>query len=171
MGNVREKWAEAKGAIKRAGAALKGERGIFARLAQEHGEISSLKNQISSSADDFDVRRRLFPRVKQELLAHAQAEEQVFYPMAVRFEQTRDLAMHGIGEHQEIEIVLRRLSGMDMTAPEWIGIFRQLKRRVEEHVEDEEDELFPKLKQLVSSDEVERAEWHFIAEEEGRLRM
>jgi iron-sulfur cluster repair protein YtfE (RIC family) len=172
MTSIRELRAEARGAIKKVGAAIKGERGIVLLLMQEHGAVASLLNQVANAwGDAMEVRTELFPRIKAELLAHSRAEEEILYPIATRFHGTRDIAIHSIEEHEEVKQLLHRLQAMDITTSQWMATFLLLKRGVEKHVAEEEDVLLPKLGAAMSRDELAGLEHRYRQEKQRQLAL
>ena len=88
-----------------------------------------------------------------ELMVHAAIEEKVFYPAAKNVEPTRDLVLESIEEHKQIKKVLRDLEQADKSTDEWRAGLKVLMEDVMHHVEEEEKELFPKVRTKVLSKE------------------
>jgi len=140
-----------RGAAKAAGQAVRGRIGIYATLSKEHGEVASLMSELADTGND-DVERRedLFATIETELLAHAKAEDAVFYSAIADRDTTREKIEHAREEHQEVETLLEELGQMDITHQSWMNKFLKLEQSVEHHVQEEEHEVFARAQKLLS---------------------
>src|SRR6202045_5443688 len=120
-------------------------------LKDDHQKVE----KIFSSMERKENRQRLFPELDRELTVHATIEEQIFYPAAREAEPTRDLVLESIEEHKQIKMVLADLEQTDKTTDEWGAAPKVLKEDVMPHVGEEEDELFPKVKKVLSKQQLE----------------
>jgi hemerythrin superfamily protein len=88
----------------------------------------------------------LLLQLKRMLTAHALAEEDIVYPMlhddAHRTEQAKKL----YNEHAMVKVKLFELEHKAKDDPTWIDDLRALHRMVAEHVHEEEQIEFPKLR-------------------------
>jgi hemerythrin superfamily protein len=171
MGELREKRAKAAGFVRGASAVLKGRRGIFKRLTEEHGEITSLMKQIARAESDIALRKELFPQIKSKLLAHAKAEESEFYSRLHAFAETRDLVRESASDHHAVEQLLERLEAMEFAPPSWLELFREMRTEVERHIDQEEHRLFPLAEKLIAKEDAEDIERRYVIEEQRQLRM
>ena len=146
--------SKAMGAAKKAGATLTGYTGIFSTLQKEHGEVSALMKRVQASGDDFETRSSLFEKIRSELLSHAHAEQETFYDRLAEKPETIDLVVEAKREHEELEAILDELSDLDAASEDWEERFEELVSETEHHVAEEENELFPKAKDVLTSDEV-----------------
>lgn len=126
---------------------------VFEVLKHDHEMARDLFAQIERSGEK-DRREELFQKLKQELIAHAHAEERIFYPVLKEKQQTHDQIEEGISEHHHVEQLLSSLENMDCGSDEWLQQVRQLKQEVEHHVHEEEEEIFPKAQQLLKVTQV-----------------
>lgn len=143
--------------------------GIYRQLAEEHGEVDALLKRMAGSSEDSDVRRDLFPKMRNQLLAHAKGEERTFYPVLQEHEETRALAERAISDHKEIEKMLDELHSSDPATPAWTSRFEQLQKAVESHVELEENEIFPKAKEIIGKDEAQEMQARYDSERKTEL--
>jgi len=120
-------------------------------LKDDHQKVE----KIFSSMERKENRQRLFPELDRELTVHATIEEQIFYPAAREAEPTRDLVLESIEEHKQIKMVLADLEQTDKTTDEWGAALKVLKEDVMHHVGEEEDELFPKVRKILSKDQLD----------------
>lgn len=151
-------FGKARGAAK---AIIEGRGGIFRRLAEEHGEVNALMQRVMASSADSDARRELFPKIREELIAHAEAEQAEFYAKLNQFDKTRDLMPQSEDEHAEIERMLDELQASDSSQPIWMDTFKQLVHKVTTHVDREENEIFPRADEVLSEDQANDIEKRF----------
>jgi hemerythrin superfamily protein len=83
----------------------------------------------------------------RELSIHAAIEEQVLYP-TVRSDlpDGSSMADEALEEHRQAKDDLRRIDRMDPASPGYESAVNELIRDVRHHVEEEETEMFPKLR-------------------------
>ena len=120
-------------------------------LKDDHRKVE----KIFSDMERKENRRRLFPELDRELAIHAEIEEKIFYPAGKEASPTRDLVLESIEEHKQIKLVLADLEQTDMTTDEWGAALKVLKEDVMHHVGEEEDELFPKVKKILSKEQLD----------------
>lgn len=154
---ITEKAGEMIGKAHAAAATLKGDTGIFRKLQEEHAEVSTLMKRVATSSDP-ETRRDLFPKIRRELLAHAEAEEKEFYPILEQRPETQALAKQARNEHAEVELMLDQLVGMDASSDAWVDVFDRLMKSVEQHVQEEEHEIFPKAKPFFDDTQANQVE-------------
>lgn len=150
------------GKAKSMGKALKGYGGIFRQLAEEHGEVAALIQSVRASDGSSSTRRELFPEIHRRLLSHARAEQQEFYgPLRTRTE-LMSTVQHGVEEHRRIESLLNELRDGDISSDTWARTFAKLADAVTEHVDEEENEIFPKAKAALSQDDADRMKSKYV---------
>src|ERR1700737_2714795 len=111
--------------------------------------------KIFTAMESKDDRQRLFPELDRELSVHAEIEEKIFYPATKEAEPTRDLVLESIEEHKQIKMVLADLEQTDKTTDVWGAALKVLKEDVMHHVGEEEHELFPKVRKVLSKQRLE----------------
>ena len=126
---------------------------IFEVLTKEHRLVSAILEKIERACDEerFDEARQAFEVMKQKLTAHAEAEEQVVYPLWKGLsEELSELMGEADEEHKLVKDKLEELTSLDTADETWKAKFTVLKELVEHHVEDEEGDIFS-----AASDEME----------------
>ncbi len=111
---------------------------------------------LLTSSVDKAKREELFGALKDALLRHAHAEEKVFYPPLRERKPSHDLVEDGIHEHHVMEERLNRMAAIPMDSDDWLDAVESLKDCVQHHVREEESEIFPKARQLLGDDELDR---------------
>jgi iron-sulfur cluster repair protein YtfE (RIC family) len=136
-------------------------------LKADHEKVDALFSQLEETTERAEkTRQELFTKLKQELDLHAHVEEKIFYPALKESEETRDITMEGIQEHHVVKVLLRELDAMEVTSETWTAKLKVLKENVEHHVEEEEDDMFKKARNVLSTDQLE--ELGALIEEEKR---
>ena len=120
-------------------------------LKQDHKKVE----KIFTDMENKEARPKLFPELDRELSIHAEIEEKIFYPATKEAEPTRDLVLESIEEHKQIKMVLSDLEKTDNTTEVWGAALKVLKEDVMHHVGEEENELFPKVKKVLSKQQLE----------------
>lgn len=135
--------AKAMGTVNAVKAGFNGLRGVFLHLAEEHGEVGSLIKRVRNTAEG-DVRRDHWPQIRLELLSHERAESQEIYPLLEDYDSTRAVARLHAEESQQLEAAIARVDALDPSTAAWGDAFEALAVLVEQHVEEEEGDFFPK---------------------------
>ena len=123
---------------------------IFSKIKEDHDKQRQLVEILSKTHGDSTGRDELFTRLKNELEAHAAAEEQTLYAAMMTSEVTVERARHSIAEHKEIDDFLAELTEMDFSNPNWIRKADDFRHRLEHHLEEEELEIFVSAGKLLS---------------------
>ncbi|HEY7955659.1 MAG: hemerythrin domain-containing protein [Polyangia bacterium] len=121
-------------------------------LKQQHRLVENLFSGFEDTDDD-DEKEQLFFEIADNLAVHASIEERFFYP-AVREKRTEERVDESYEEHLEMKKLL--LDAMHSTdEPGFDGKVAALKGAVIHHVQEEEDELFPEVTQILERDALE----------------
>ncbi|MGX4694348.1 hemerythrin domain-containing protein [Streptomyces sp. JNUCC 63] len=126
---------------------------VIEELMDDHREVEEIFGRIQSMTGQGQELRDLVDEVTIELVRHSVAEEQYLYP-TVR-EHVNDgarIADKEIADHSRVETILKQLEGINADDPQMSPLLQQLMEEVTAHVEDEENNLFPLLRQACSSE-------------------
>jgi hemerythrin-like domain-containing protein len=125
-------------------------------LKKDHQEAARLMDQIETAVDGGkNSGVELFNQLKNALTLHTSIEEQVFYPALENHQETRDLVKEAYTEHDEVKNLLSEISGLSPSSNDFINKLTELRDNVEHHVEEEENEMFPKVKQVLSLNQID----------------
>jgi hemerythrin superfamily protein len=127
-------------------------------LKKDHQKVAGLFKKYEGAGDDASSEKEeLFRMIKRELDVHARIEEEIFYPAARQApsEETQDLVAEAGEEHKQIKTLLAELDGMDADDEQFGAKMKVLQEDVEHHVEEEQDELFPKVRKALDNDRLE----------------
>jgi len=121
-------------------------------LKEQHDEVEMLIGRIEDS-DDAEEKEELFREMADKLAAHSTMEEKLFYP-AVMAEETEEGLIEATEEHLSVKRLLADMMDLDGDDPHFDAKLSVLKEQVRHHArEEEEGELFPKLRRMLSADE------------------
>jgi hemerythrin superfamily protein len=117
-------------------------------LRNDHKTVEKLFKQFEKLGDNaLKTKRDVVARIIEELSVHAAIEEQHFYP-AVRA-QAPDIAddvLEGLEEHHVVKWTLSELVDMDPAEERFDAKVTVLIESVRHHVEEEEQDMFPKVR-------------------------
>jgi hemerythrin superfamily protein len=125
----------------------------IALLQQQHREVEQLFEQIKAGAAEGELRRRVLA-LADALSAHASIEEDSFYP-AAKSEETEDLLRESVTEHLGVKRLLVDLLDMDVSDERFDATISVLEEQVKHHVKEEEGDLIPKVRRLLSAEALE----------------
>jgi hemerythrin superfamily protein len=118
-------------------------------LRDDHKKVEKLFKQFEKIADGDDdtAKKKVVAEIIKELSVHASVEEQVFYP-AVRkeVEEADDVVLEGLEEHHIVKWTLSELDGMSPSEERFKAKVTVLMESVRHHVEEEEGDMFPKVR-------------------------
>jgi hemerythrin superfamily protein len=124
-------------------------------LKQDHERVKELFEQAESTEDD-KAKRKLFKDIKKELDTHARIEETVFYPAMQEHEELKDMVLESLEEHKQVKKLLREIDRLGKTSEKFEPKLKVLQENVEHHAEEEEEgKMFPKIRELINSAELE----------------
>lgn len=115
---------------------------IFEAIRHDHDIQRELLDKLTSTSGDTKVRDSLFTKLKKQLQIHAEAEERHFYKPLISNDMMQEHARHGIAEHHEIDELIEKLENTDYHSSAWLKTAKDLKHKVEHHLEDEEHTFF-----------------------------
>jgi len=145
---VEQATSAAMGAVKDVKATFKGLTGVFKHLMEEHGKVAALIGRVKMSSDP-DVRARLYPTIRTELLGHEAGELRVVYPAVAVYPETRAIAEAHARDANELEQQIAEVDRFSYHEPAWESAFTRLAEMVQQHVAEEEGDYFPKAQKAI----------------------
>ena len=121
-------------------------------LTLEHQAVAKIFDAIEATDDTATTRRSiLLTQLKHALAKHALEEENVIYP-ALREAGQIEAADELNKEHGYVKQYLYELENMPNASPEWMSTIRRFRADIEEHVAEEENNLFPMLRAMLTEE-------------------
>jgi len=118
-------------------------------LLADHRNVEKLFKKYEKLAEEggtYNEREALAATICAELTVHAQVEEEIFYPAARDTLDEEDLVDEAIVEHATAKDLMVQLADMSPDDDLYDAKVKVLSELIEHHVEEEEEEMFPKLK-------------------------
>jgi len=125
-------------------------------LKTEHNMTLALFDKLEAT-DDSQTHQRsaLLAKIKYALSKHAIQEEMVVYPALRQAKMTSD-ADHLGEEHGYVKTYLYELETMPKDSPEWLARVRDFRSVIEGHMREEENEIFPRFRSMMSDEQNSR---------------
>jgi hemerythrin superfamily protein len=125
-------------------------------LKAEHALTLAVFDKIEATDDSqTTLRSTLLAKLKYALTKHALQEENVVYP-ALRQANSAYDADHLEEDHGYVKTYLYELETMPKDSPEWLARVRDFRSMIQIHMREEEDEIFPRFRELLSDEQNKR---------------
>lgn len=119
-------------------------------LAEDHKKVIELFDEFERMKEDEETdeesKQVLVETACAELTIHAQVEEEIFYPAARDAIEDMDLLDEAEVEHASAKQLITELAAMQPGDDLYDAKFTVLGEYVKHHIQEEEKELFPKIK-------------------------
>ncbi|HEX2039748.1 MAG TPA: hemerythrin domain-containing protein [Acidimicrobiales bacterium] len=117
-------------------------------LEQDHRKVEQLFEQYEQTGDPTIVQQ-----ICTELKVHTTIEEEVVYPVVARdVSEGKELDKEARKEHQEVEDAIKQIESLGYDAAEVDELMQTIMEGVTHHVEEEESQMFPKLREELGGD-------------------
>ncbi len=127
-------------------------------LTKQHQEARKLLDALTNTTDrGVKIRTELTANLKTALTGHMLIEEEIFYPAykeAVARKKDERRYYEAQEEHKAAKRVLKDLLHTDLASLAFGGKAKVLKELVEHHADEEEEEMFPIAREVMSKDEL-----------------
>lgn len=127
---------------------------IYDAIKADHDRHRELLDRIGDTSGDSPAREAAWREFYCDVKSHAAAEEETFYSHLISETWGQDAARHSVHEHQQIDDLLEELNGMDMANGAWKQKFKTLRHDYEHHIDEEENEVFARARQVIPEGEI-----------------
>jgi iron-sulfur cluster repair protein YtfE (RIC family) len=129
-------------------------------LKQQHEQAKEMFGRLERA--QAGERERLWRQLGPELRAHEQIEEQHLYGPVARDASDRDHTLaewqqHHREEVHEAETLIQKIDETKASDQSWLAHVHELKSALEQHIEEEEGTIWPKIRQLWDAGRLEKA--------------
>lgn len=137
---------------------------ILDTLHAEHEEVQGLLKELTESESAAE-QKALLAKIKQALVPHTKAEEQVVYDRvaALKGEKQKIDGAEGYSEHALASATLMQLDKLQANTPEFKANAKVLKELVDHHVKEEERNIWSDVKENFSDAQREQMNREFLA--------
>lgn len=113
-------------------------------LKQQHEEVKATFKQLEAGKGNA---KALLEKLANSLSAHMVIEQELFYPAVLDADE--DLVLESYEEHAVARFALKRLLKTPPSEQTFQARVTTLKELIEHHVEEEEEDLFPKAEKAL----------------------
>lgn len=130
----------------------------IALLKADHDKVKEMFAKYDTLGDRAMAgKQELAGRICTELTVHAWIEEQVFYPRVREAgRQIKDEVLEGLEEHHLIKHAVTELEPLTADNERYDAKVEVLKELVEHHVDEEESDMFPRVRKAIDAKELEK---------------
>src|SRR5215217_4863469 len=122
---------------------------------EDHRTVEQLFADYERGLQGPEAKRQVVDQIIHELSIHAAIEEAYFYPEVRKaLGEGSELVDESLHEHQEVKETLAALEDMDPADATYDQTVASLIADVRHHVEEEEGEMFPKLRSALSAEQL-----------------
>ncbi len=143
-------------------------------LREDHKLLRKLSQELADTTERaVETRKKLLKQLEIELKAHTTIEEELFYPAILDASQDiKDARMvaEGIEEHRACD--KKVIPDLHKAAPSSIaysGEAKVLKDYIFHHLREEEEEMFPKARDLISKKDLQELGERMLARKKELL--
>jgi hemerythrin superfamily protein len=116
-------------------------------LKTDHQHVKELYEEFEQT-DDPAAKHQIVETALSELKVHTAIEEEIFYPAVRREIDDDDLMDEALEEHHAAKLLIEELEQLRPRDERFDAKFTVLIEMVKHHIEEEENELFPKVEEL-----------------------
>ena len=118
-------------------------------LRMDHTKANTLFTEILGANEPEKI-QEYFGQIYKDLNAHAVAEEQIVYPaVAPYYENTQEI----YAQTDEVQEMLEQIKLLDPSSSDFKAQVEQLMNAVQSHINQEENEIFPKIRDNFSDEQ------------------
>jgi hemerythrin superfamily protein len=134
---------------------MTGHQDAISLLTEDHRTVEQLFADYERGLQGPQAKHEVVDRITRELSIHAAIEEAYFYPEVRKaLGEGGELVDESLHEHQEVKEILAALEDMDPSDAAYDQKVASLIADVRHHVEEEEGEMFPKLRAALSAEQL-----------------
>ena len=128
----------------------------IALLEADHRRLEELlESGEKTGARATGARTELLQVLTQALRVHERIEEEILYPALAPHTAARDVVLEGFEEHHVADVLVRELHELAKDHERWGAKFKVLKENIAHHIEEEEGEMFPAARRVLSREQLQ----------------
>lgn len=125
----------------------------FKLLKEDHDKVKKLLDELESTTErGVKTRQELFEKVQREMKVHESIEEEILYPALKEHSKAKDIVLEGYEEHGVVDHLMGELAQLPVDDEAWGAKLKVMKENVEHHIEEEEDDMFSKGREVLDDD-------------------
>lgn len=128
-------------------------------LTTDHDVVRALFERFRSAQENEATDRMadLAAQIFEALEVHTTVEEEIFYP-AIRGEKDDldETVDESVEEHHVVDVLMNEMRDLRAGADEWVAKMTVLMENVEHHAEEEEQEMFPDVREELGEERLQQ---------------
>jgi hemerythrin-like domain-containing protein len=125
-------------------------------LKDEHKQVRKVFRELKGAGDDVERRGRLVRQAVELLTVHTYLENELMYPEVRKLlPDVEDDVLESYEEHHVADVLCLELWEMDPSHEHYFAKATVLMENVEHHMEEEEQEWFPQVREGVGRKELQ----------------
>lgn len=128
-------------------------------LIEDHDRLKSLFKKLEEVPEEQQSEReQLLAKIEKEVQIHTDLEEEIFYPAFQKATEDHDdemMVFEAKEEHEVVDMELPRVKRTDSSTIQFEARAKVLRELITHHLEEEEKEMFPRAKKLLTDDILE----------------
>jgi iron-sulfur cluster repair protein YtfE (RIC family) len=141
-------------------------------LTKDHDHVKKMLEELDDTTERaIKTREQTFAKLQSELEVHEAIEEEIFYPALKEHSKTRDIALEGYEEHHVVDTVIAEMGDVPVSDETWTAKFAVMKENLEHHIEEEEQDMFPKARKVFDQQELDQLGERMATRKEALLRL
>jgi hemerythrin-like domain-containing protein len=130
---------------------------IYDALSKDHRFFErKLDTLLAASKADDDSWKSTLDELRRGVIAHAHAEEAVFYNTLRELDESKSLVMHSYAEHATAEGEMRTLGVAKIIDANWTSLMEKLSNDLRHHIREEETRVFAAARGVLSDEDAKR---------------
>jgi hemerythrin superfamily protein len=122
---------------------------VLRLIKEDHTKVKKLFRDFEKTvASDIQEAAAISQQILAELTLHTELEEQIIYPLLQ--EQDQAIFYEAQEEHHVAKVLIDELQQLEAEDPSWQAKMMVLRENVQQHIQEEESEMFDKLRELSS---------------------
>lgn len=113
-------------------------------LRADHAKVKGLFEEFESAGDESS-KENICITTLRELIVHDMLEEEIFYPALREVVDDQEIVDKAGEEHHVMKFLITELAQMKPDHERYDARYKVMAENVKHHIEEEENELFPKI--------------------------
>jgi hemerythrin superfamily protein len=144
-------------------------------LREDHKMLRDLCEEYADTTERaVETRKKMLARIERELTAHTTIEEELFYPAFVAASgevEDKRMVAEGIEEHRAADAkVIPDIKKADPSSIKYSGQAKVLKDYIFHHLKEEEEEMFPRVRDVMSRGDLQKLGEQMLARKTELLK-
>lgn len=127
---------------------------ILKLIKEDHVKTKDALEDLEETGEKYtSTRKKTWSTLEQDLLAHMEGEEKVFYPALE--DEIEDKILEAVEEHELVRMAAKVLDDTPLDDKRWLAKLKVIKENIEHHIEEEESDVFDAAKKKFGKEDLD----------------